>query len=45
MEKLEHSAHTLFIARTLGGEKPLSVENVKKLYDIAERVYGLKVNK
>ncbi|HEX2963788.1 MAG: class II aldolase/adducin family protein [Bacteroidota bacterium] len=45
MEKLEHAAQTLYIARTLGGEKPLSGESLKKLYDIAERVYGLKLNK
>jgi L-fuculose-phosphate aldolase len=44
MEKLEHMAHTLFVARTLGGEKQLSKENVEKLYSISEKTYGLSVN-
>ena len=34
MEKVEHSAHTLYIARTLGGEKLLSHGDVDKLNDI-----------
>ncbi|MGE5398967.1 MAG: class II aldolase/adducin family protein [Ignavibacteriales bacterium] len=42
MEKLEHTAHTLFIARQLGGEKPLATESVNRLHEIAEKVYGIK---
>jgi hypothetical protein len=42
MEKLEHSAKTIFISRLLGGEIPLSDENVRKLYSLAESAYGIK---
>jgi L-fuculose-phosphate aldolase len=34
MEKLEHSSHTLYIARTLGGERVLSCEDLDKLNKI-----------
>lgn len=44
MEKLEHSAKTLFVARMLGGEKVLSAEQVARLYSIAEETYGIKIN-
>jgi L-fuculose-phosphate aldolase len=40
MEKVEHSAHTLYIARTLGGEKLLSHEDVDKLNDIFVKPKG-----
>lgn len=42
MEKLEHAAKTIFIARLLGGEKELDPENIKELVAIAEESYGLK---
>ena len=41
MEKLEHAAKTLFIARQLGGEKQLPGNKVDQLYSIAEQVYGI----
>ena len=34
MERIEHFAHILFIARQLGGEVPLSREQVEKLYQL-----------
>jgi L-fuculose-phosphate aldolase len=40
MEKVEHSAHTLYIARTLGGEKLLSHEDVDKLNNISIKPKG-----
>ncbi|MEI7811661.1 MAG: class II aldolase/adducin family protein [Ignavibacteria bacterium] len=43
MEKLEHSAKTLFIARMLGGEKTLTGGQVQKLYAIAEDTYGINI--
>ncbi|MCX6152457.1 MAG: class II aldolase/adducin family protein [Ignavibacteriales bacterium] len=44
MEKLEHTAKTIFVAKLLGGEKILSRKNVIELYSIAEKVYGAKSN-
>lgn len=43
MEKLEHTAQTLIAAKSLGGAKALSVNNVEKLISIAESVYGIKL--
>ena len=40
MERLEHYAHVLFLARQLGGEKRLRAGEVEKLMAIRER-YGL----
>jgi len=45
MEKLEHAAHTLFVARLLGREKSLPLFKVKQLYSIAESTYGIKLDK
>jgi len=45
MEKLEHAAHTIFIARTLGREKTIPLNKLKELYSIAEDVYGIKIDK
>ena len=44
MEKLEHAAHTLFIARSLGRERNLPLLKLKQLYDIAEDTYGIKID-
>jgi len=44
MEKLEQSAKTLYIARTLGREKNLPLLKVKQLYNIAESTYGIKID-
>lgn len=45
MEKLEHAAHTLIIARLIGKEKILSMKNLEELIGLAEKVYGIKINK
>ncbi len=45
MEKLEHAAHTLIMTRIIGKEKIISSNKLKQLYSIAEKVYGIKVNK
>jgi len=44
MEKLEHYAQCLTIARTLGTVKQLSREDLNKLYSAAEKVYGIKLH-
>jgi len=41
MEKLEHTAQTIFAAKLLGGEKELSFEKVKELLNLAREVYGI----
>jgi L-fuculose-phosphate aldolase len=41
MEKLEHSAHTIFAAKLLGGEQELSFEKVKELINLARETYGI----
>jgi len=41
MERVEHYAKIIFIARALGGERVLPKEAVEKLYDLRE-VYGEK---
>jgi L-fuculose-phosphate aldolase len=40
MEKVEHAAHITFVARVLGGEKPLSAGEIEKLKNISESSYG-----
>ena len=40
MEKVEHAAHILFVARVLGGEKILSASDVEKLRAISKQAYG-----
>jgi L-fuculose-phosphate aldolase len=45
MEKLEHAAHTLIMTRIIGKEKIISSNKLKQLYSIAEKVYGIRVNK
>lgn len=44
MEKLEHAAKTLFVARQLGNPRKLTDEEIKKLFRIAESTYGIKIN-
>jgi L-fuculose-phosphate aldolase len=43
MEKVEHAAHITFVARMLGGEKPLSNREVEKLRAIAGTAYGKEI--
>ncbi|MBI5476708.1 MAG: class II aldolase/adducin family protein [Ignavibacteriales bacterium] len=45
MEKVEHAAHITFIARMLGGEKPLTQEDVEKLKAISNQSYGKDFSK
>jgi L-fuculose-phosphate aldolase len=40
MEKVEHTAHILFVARMLGGEKILTSEQVEALKRVAPGSYG-----
>jgi L-fuculose-phosphate aldolase len=40
MEKVEHAAHITFVAKMLGGEKPLGVEEVDKLRKVSVESYG-----
>lgn len=40
MEKVEHAAHITFVARVLGGEKPLSTGDIEKLTSISASSYG-----
>jgi L-fuculose-phosphate aldolase len=40
MEKVEHAAHITFVARLLGGEKPLTPEQIEKLRAISVPSYG-----
>lgn len=40
MEKVEHAAHITFIARMLGGEKPLTPEDIEKLRAISQQSWG-----
>lgn len=44
MEKLEHTAKIIFIARQLGDLRKLTEEEVNKLLSIAESTYGIKIN-
>ena len=44
MEKLEHSAHTLFAARQLGREKTIPLNKVRELYSLAESTYRIKID-
>lgn len=44
MEKLEHSAKTLFIAKMLGQENILSKCDVDKLYDVNEKTYKIDLS-
>ncbi|MCX7610513.1 MAG: class II aldolase/adducin family protein [Ignavibacterium sp.] len=43
MEKLEHAAKTIFIARMLGNPRQLSEEEINKLISISESTYGIKI--
>lgn len=44
MEKVEHAAHIAFVARLLGGAKPLTSEEVERLHYIAQPTYGKEVS-
>ncbi len=40
MEKVEHAAHMVFVARMLGGEKALTAGELKRLQQISLEIYG-----
>ena len=44
MEKLEHSAETIFKARMLGKPNTLSKEDIAQLLKISEETYGIKID-
>lgn len=44
MEKLEHAAKTIFLARLLGTPRKLTEAETNKLAAIAESTYGVKIN-
>lgn len=37
MERVEHSAYIIWVAKSLGGERPLSKENIDKLIDVRNK--------
>ena len=45
MEKLEHASDIIIKAKSAGRIKTLPLLKLKKLYDIAEDTYGIKINK
>ncbi|HXG37735.1 MAG TPA: class II aldolase/adducin family protein [Bacteroidota bacterium] len=45
MEKVEHAAHITFVARMLGGEQPLTEEEIKKLRAISGASYGKEIDR
>jgi L-fuculose-phosphate aldolase len=45
MESVEHAAHITFVARCLGGEKPLSKNDVKKLEQISVSILGTPIKR
>lgn len=44
MEKLEHTAQIIFIARMLGGEKELHLEKIQQLLQISKDTYSIEQN-
>lgn len=44
MEKLEHTAETIFKAKMLGNPEALSQSDITKLLKISEETYGIKVD-
>lgn len=45
MEKLEHAAQILAVVRSMGREKTLPLMKLKELYNIAEKTFGVKIDK
>jgi len=45
MEKLEHISKTIFVAESIGNLKKLGNEQIKELYAIADKTYGIEINK
>ncbi len=45
MEKVEHAAHIAFVARMLGGEQPLTSEEITKLRAVSDVSYGKDIDR
>jgi L-fuculose-phosphate aldolase len=43
MERVEHVARVTFLARMLGGEKPLTKSELKRLRAVSEHSYGVRI--
>jgi L-fuculose-phosphate aldolase len=43
MEKVEHAAQILFVAKMLGGEKLLSSSQIEQLKSISDKMYGKQI--
>lgn len=43
MERVEHVARVTFFARMLGGEKPLTESELRRLRDASEESYGVRI--
>ncbi len=44
MEKLEHTAQIIFLARMLGGEKELHLEKIQELLHLSRETYSIEPN-
>ena len=45
MEKLEHAAKIIFLAKQIGKPEKLTDDVVNKLFEMAEKTYGIKLDK
>ena len=45
MEKLEHAAQTISVARSLGTIRKLNNTDLQKLYKAADDTYGISIKK
>lgn len=44
MEKLEHAAKTIFVAKVLGKPRELTADDIRDLLSISESTYGIKLD-
>ncbi|AFH48443.1 L-fuculose-phosphate aldolase [Ignavibacterium album JCM 16511] len=44
MEKLEHAAETIFVAKAIGNPRKLTKKNIRDLLSISESTYGIKLD-
>jgi len=45
MEKLEHAAKTILLAKAIGNPRELTEQNILQLLSISEKTYGIKLDK
>lgn len=45
MEKLEHSAKIIFLSKQIGKPGTLSDDTINRLYEMSEKIYGIKQDK